>query len=66
VGAGLAGLAAARLLGGAGCDVVVLEASDGVRGRVRTDVADGDRPDRGFQVLRFKRRSQILDSVQKI
>ncbi|MEZ5341464.1 MAG: FAD-dependent oxidoreductase [Acidimicrobiales bacterium] len=32
-------------------DVVVLEASDGVGGRVRTDVVDGYRLDRGFQVL---------------
>ncbi|MGB8859151.1 MAG: NAD(P)/FAD-dependent oxidoreductase, partial [Ilumatobacteraceae bacterium] len=31
--------------------VVVLEASDGVGGRVRTDVVDGFRLDRGFQVL---------------
>ena len=51
VGAGLAGLAAARALGRAGRDTVVLEASDGVGGRVRTDVVDGFRLDRGFQVL---------------
>lgn len=51
VGAGLAGLAAARVLHAAGRDVVVLEASDGVGGRVRTDVVDGFRLDRGFQVL---------------
>ncbi len=35
----------------AGRDVVVLEASDGVGGRVRTDVVDGHQLDRGFQVL---------------
>ena len=51
VGAGLAGLAAANTLHRAGRDVAVLEASDGVGGRVRTDVVDGFRLDRGFQVL---------------
>jgi phytoene dehydrogenase-like protein len=49
IGAGLAGLVAARRL--AGVDVAVLEASDGVGGRVRTDQVDGFRVDRGFQVL---------------
>jgi len=51
VGAGLAGLAAARVLHRAGRRVVVCEASDGVGGRVRTDLVDGYRLDRGFQVL---------------
>jgi phytoene dehydrogenase-like protein len=51
VGAGLAGLACARTLVAAGLDVVVLEASDGVGGRVRTDEVDGFRLDRGFQIL---------------
>jgi phytoene dehydrogenase-like protein len=51
VGAGLAGLAAARTLHRVGRDVVVVEASDGVGGRVRTDVVDGFQLDRGFQVL---------------
>jgi phytoene dehydrogenase-like protein len=51
VGAGLAGLACASTLHRAGRPVRVLEASDGVGGRVRTDVVDGFRLDRGFQVL---------------
>jgi protoporphyrinogen oxidase len=50
VGAGLAGLAAARVAHEAGRTVQVLEASDGVGGRVRTDLVDGFRLDRGFQV----------------
>lgn len=51
VGAGLAGLRCAGLLARAGLDVVVLEASDGVGGRVRTDRVDGFLLDRGFQVF---------------
>ncbi|MBM3730048.1 MAG: FAD-dependent oxidoreductase [Actinobacteria bacterium] len=51
VGAGLAGLSCARHLQRAGRRVRVLEASDGVGGRVRTDTVDGFRLDRGFQVL---------------
>lgn len=51
VGAGLAGLACAVRLHGAGVPVRVLEASDDVGGRVRTDVVDGFRCDRGFQLL---------------
>lgn len=50
VGAGLAGLAAATRLRQAGLDVLVLEASDDVGGRVRTDEVDGYLLDRGFQV----------------
>jgi phytoene dehydrogenase-like protein len=51
VGAGLAGLAAALELTEAGRSVVVLEASDGPGGRVRSDPVDGFRLDRGFQIL---------------
>jgi phytoene dehydrogenase-like protein len=51
VGAGIAGLAAARALHARGRNVVVLEKSDEVGGRIRTDVVDGFRLDRGFQVM---------------
>lgn len=51
VGAGLAGLAAARTLHRLGRQVTLLESSDGVGGRVRTDQVDGFLLDRGFQVL---------------
>ncbi len=51
VGAGLAGLACARSLAAAQVPVVVLEASDGLGGRVRTDRHEGFLLDRGFQVL---------------
>jgi hypothetical protein len=50
VGAGLAGLNAARTLRKAGLNPVVLEASDDVGGRVRTDNVDGFLLDRGFQI----------------
>ena len=51
VGAGLAGLAAARQIKSHGRSVIVVEAQDGVGGRVRTDKVDGFLLDRGFQVL---------------
>ncbi len=51
VGAGLAGLACATVLQRAGRQVRIVEASDAVGGRVRTDAVDGFRVDRGFQVL---------------
>ncbi|MEO8556189.1 MAG: FAD-dependent oxidoreductase, partial [Actinomycetota bacterium] len=51
VGAGLAGLRCAVALTELGREVVVLEASDVVGGRVRTDVVNGFQCDRGFQVL---------------
>jgi predicted NAD/FAD-dependent oxidoreductase len=50
VGAGLAGLACATTLHRAGVPVQVVEASDGVGGRVRTDHHEGFLLDRGFQV----------------
>jgi phytoene dehydrogenase-like protein len=51
VGAGLAGLACAQDLSSAGVECRLIEASDGIGGRVRTDIVDGYRLDRGFQIL---------------
>ena len=51
IGAGLAGLACARDLCRSGERVALLEASDGVGGRMRTDHRDGFLLDRGFQVF---------------
>ena len=51
IGAGLAGLTCARRLQTGGTRCLVLEADDAVGGRVRTDVVDGFRLDRGFEVL---------------
>jgi len=63
VGAGLSGLAAARHLTAHGVEVTVLEASDGVGGRVRTDVVDGFRFDRGFQLYNpaYPEGARVLD-----
>ena len=51
IGAGLAGLSCAVCLSKAGIDVRVLESTDRVGGRVRSDVVDGFTVDHGFQVL---------------
>jgi phytoene dehydrogenase-like protein len=51
IGAGLAGLVCAHDLADAGVDCTLVEASDGVGGRVRTDAVDGYLLDRGFQIL---------------
>ena len=51
VGAGLAGLRAAQLLTRRGLDVALLDAADRPGGRIATDLVDGFRIDRGFQVL---------------
>lgn len=62
IGAGLAGLRAARELIAAGHAVVVLEAADRVGGRVATDEVDGFLVDRGFQLLN-PRYSEVRASV---
>ena len=63
VGAGLSGLATARQLTVAGLNVHVIEASDDIGGRVRTDVLDGMLLDRGFQLYNpsYEEGARILD-----
>ena len=63
VGAGLSGLACAVTLQSSGREIVVLEASDGVGGRVRTDKLDGFLLDRGFQVYldAYPEAGEMLD-----
>jgi phytoene dehydrogenase-like protein len=51
VGGGLAGLACAALLLRQNQPMILFEASDRVGGRVRTDIVEGYRIDRGFQVV---------------
>ncbi len=63
VGAGLAGLSCAISLEAAGLAVTLLQASDGPGGRVRTDVVEGFRLDRGFQVMltAYPEAKRLLD-----
>jgi phytoene dehydrogenase-like protein len=63
VGGGLAGLCCARALHDKGARFQILEAADGVGGRVRTDVVDGYLLDRGFQVLltAYPEAKRVLD-----
>jgi phytoene dehydrogenase-like protein len=63
VGGGLAGLCCARLLQEQGVKFHILEASDGIGGRVRTDEVDGFLLDRGFQVLlsAYPEAKRVLD-----
>ena len=51
IGGGLSGLTAARQLHKDGIDFHLLEATDRIGGRVKTDVVDGFKLDHGFQVL---------------
>lgn len=51
VGAGVSGLVAAMVLEEKGFFPVILEATDRVGGRVKTDLVDGYQLDHGFQVL---------------
>jgi phytoene dehydrogenase-like protein len=63
IGAGLAGLSCALSLEAEGLSVTLLEASDAPGGRVRTDLVDGFRLDRGFQVMltAYPEAKRLLD-----
>jgi len=51
IGGGISGLIAARVLEEHGLSATIIEATDRLGGRVKTDVLDGYSLDRGFQVL---------------
>ena len=63
VGAGLSGLCCGRQLQDKGVSFQILEASDAIGGRVRTDEVDGFLLDRGFQVLltAYPEAKRVLD-----
>lgn len=54
IGAGISGLIAAQTLENSGYSPVILEATNSVGGRVKTDIIDGYQLDHGFQVLLTK------------
>ena len=51
VGAGISGLIAAKVLEAHGYHPCIIESTDRVGGRVKTDIIDGFQLDHGFQVL---------------
>ncbi len=63
IGAGLAGLCCGRVLEEEGVSFTIVEASDGVGGRIRTDLVEGFRLDRGFQVFltSYPEARRVLD-----
>ena len=67
IGAGWAGLNAARILNERGCQVKILEKSDRVGGRITSDFVDGFTLDRGFQVINPNygelRETRAIESV---
>ncbi|XVX20028.1 flavin monoamine oxidase family protein [Actinomycetota bacterium] len=64
VGAGVAGLAAARMVAGAGRRVVVLEARDRVGGRVWTDRAAGRATDLGASWIHGVTDSPVAEAAE--
>jgi hypothetical protein len=67
IGAGLAGITAARDLESTGKNVLLIEASDDVGGRLRSDRLDSFILDRGFQVINPKypqiKRSKLIKDL---
>ena len=63
VGAGVAGLTCAAELNDRGVSFALVEASDDVGGRVRTDFVDGFTLDRGFQIFltAYPKAKEVLD-----
>lgn len=63
IGAGVAGLVAARHLEEAGIRPLIIEATDRVGGRIKTDQVDGFLLDHGFQVLltEYREAKRYLD-----
>lgn len=63
IGAGLSGLSAAIHLQNEGREVFVIESTERVGGRIKTDMHEGFRLDRGFQVLltAYPEAKKILD-----
>lgn len=67
VGAGISGLVCAKRLSQVGTNVILIDASDRIGGRVKTDIVDGFHLDHGFQVLltayRFFKLEVNLDAL---
>ena len=63
VGGGISGLIAANILEKHGVKPIILEASDRVGGRLKTDIINGYQLDQGFQVLlsNYKAAQKYLD-----
>ena len=63
IGAGISGLIAAKVLEDNGYEPVVIEATERVGGRLKTDIVEGYQLDHGFQVLldAYPKAQEFLD-----